>query len=247
MESTICPRFMCCSWCRTQNCRATRRCCGEDEHPCKQVGRLRASGEARCQHAFEAHIRAWVPCSRSTAVRDDSLASHMGARMVRERISFQGACPTSPSGGRNQCLCSSKFSLPCFDCRHREHSVDTLSAETRRSVTAEGRSSVLAIDGTSRGARTRVQVVEVSRLHRSTDGAIILARIRASAPPAHHKAAGWSTQPHISAANADILSPVVVRRANTSRTGSYSPASKACVLAPLVHAHWAGLHVIELA
>lgn len=171
----------------------------------------------------------------------------MGARMVRGRISFQGACPTSPSGGRNQCLCSSIFSLPCSDCRHRVQSVDTLSAEIRRIVTAEGRSSVLAIDGTSRGARTRVQVVEVSRLHRSTDGAIILARIGASAPPAHHKAAEWSTQPHISAANADILSPVVVRRANTSRTGSYSPASKACVLAPLVHAHWAGLHVIELA
>jgi hypothetical protein len=74
MKSMICPRFMCCRQRPTQNCRATARCCGEDEHPCKQVGLLRASGEARCRHAIEARSRAWMPCSRSTAVRDDSLA-----------------------------------------------------------------------------------------------------------------------------------------------------------------------------
>ena len=72
MESLICPRVMCCSWCRIQNCRATRRCCGEDEHPCKLIGLLRASGDVRCRHALEARSRAWMPCSRSTGVRDDS-------------------------------------------------------------------------------------------------------------------------------------------------------------------------------
>jgi len=36
----------------------------------------------------------------------------------------------------------------------------------------QGDPLTLAIDGTSREARGRVQVVEVSHLHRSTDGAI---------------------------------------------------------------------------
>jgi len=41
-----------------------------------------------------------------------------------------------------------------------------------------------------------------------------------------------------------ISSPVDVRRANTSRSGSTSPALQACGLALLVYAHCTGLHVI---
>lgn len=73
----------------------------------------------------------------------------------------------------------------------------------------------------------RADACKSSRFHISIEAQTVqstLARIRASAPPAHHKAAEaskWSTQPHISAADADVLSPVVVRRANTSRTGSF--------------------------
>jgi hypothetical protein len=39
--------------------------------------------------------RTWMPCSRSTAVRDDSLVPTWAVGMVRKRISFQGACPAS--------------------------------------------------------------------------------------------------------------------------------------------------------
>lgn len=85
----------------------------------------------------------------------------------------------------------------------------------------------------------RADACKLSRFHISIKAQTVqstLARIRASAPPAHHKAAEaskWSTQP-----NADVLSPVVVRRANTSRTGSF-PGSQACGLAPLAYAHGA--------
>lgn len=82
----------------------------------------------------------------------------------------------------------------------------------------------------------RADACKLSRFHISIEAQTVqstLARIRASAPPAHHKAAEaskWSTQPHILAANADVLSPVVVRRANTSRTGSFPPALRHVVL-----------------
>jgi hypothetical protein len=58
VESTICPRFMCCNVSAIhRNVVLRRRCCGEDEHPCKQVDRLRASGEAQCRHALEARSK----------------------------------------------------------------------------------------------------------------------------------------------------------------------------------------------
>ena len=89
----ICVRSMCCDRCHTQNCRATMNCCGEESCPCKQVGILRASGEARCRHAFEARSRAWIPCSRSTAVRDDSLALPHGRKDGEKEDFLPGSMP----------------------------------------------------------------------------------------------------------------------------------------------------------
>ena len=71
-----------------------------------------------------------------------------------------------------------------------------------------------------------------SRFHISIEARTVQSSILESGPsrfPAHHKAAesplNGARNVSIPAANADSLSPVDVRRANTSRIGSNSPAS----------------------
>ena len=157
----------------------------------------------------------------------------MGARDGEKEDFLQGACSTSAST-MFALLCSSIFSLPCFDCRTREQVLMHSLRNDGESWSLRDNSLQLAIDGTL--GEARVHACKWSRFHISIEAQTVqstLARIRASAPPAHHKvaeASKWSTQPHMSAANADVLSPVVVCRTNTSRTGSFPPALRHVVL-----------------
>jgi hypothetical protein len=141
----------------------------------------------------------WVPRSRSTAVRDDSLAptSHMGARDGEGEDFLHGACPTSAST-MFALLCSNIFSLPCFDCRTREQVLMHSLRNDGESWSLRDNSLQLAIDGTL--GEARVHACKWSRFHISIKAQTVqstLARIRASGPPAHHKAAEsafeWST------------------------------------------------------
>jgi hypothetical protein len=117
--------------------------------------------------------RTWMPCSRSTAVRDDSLAPTWAAGMVGEDF-LPGSMPHL------------RLDIVCVAVYLAYHSltVDHASSQVKPQYQGsfyEGRRFVTTEETILRSlrsmvpyqrCRTRVQVVEVSHLHRSTDGAI---------------------------------------------------------------------------